>query len=609
MGRYRYLASIAAKARALRPLAALAMLIALLAACHPGAPGPGPGQPGEPPAPSSPFSTPLPDTPGAQGVAQKVWCPDAQNSGRGFHRVSSLDDLPTDPVGDGENNCYMEAFDTSVFSTDGRPVSGCANLDLTKFSGHDCVEAADADALKQAVAQAKRRVIVVTHDLELGPKQAPTARRAQEDVWIIGRYDPSTRRPVLLRQPQETYTVYLWAPDVPVWRLTVINLRVHAQGVVFAPGRKQTRGTVTLQSITAKSTQRLIMYGFETPAHGPGGPDDPVSSYPDLTPWPIDDALYMRAVLARGGATHSVYVDRIHTSWAEDVILLPPFASGKHAAKFDSQNVVVYDSVFANTGLHNQPFDDPEWRDAWFYQGPVHGNNAGMSLASCSRVVLDHVTVYDHYKKSASNAHAIQWQPRTILGGACDMPMSYYPEDYPTSPYHGPAYYQGVLYPHSPFWDDAFWDAIDDTRLDDPGMIVSHVTNTAVHHTDDGLTNPANLFALGTTGTYPVTRKFQFAKLVIFPDEVPAKWKERQRVVVNHNCLDDGYEPDHEVHNYIPAGAEDPNDPSRHARDNTDKFVVVGPLGCAADGAVDDAVRERRNAFLASLEPPPWLGW
>ncbi|MEZ5481335.1 MAG: hypothetical protein R3E73_03905 [Porticoccaceae bacterium] len=63
--------------------------------------------------------------------------------------------LPNDPIGDGENNCYMEAVDTSNFSTNNQPVKNCSNLNLQQFPGHSCRDVVTAQDFKKLAVYKK----------------------------------------------------------------------------------------------------------------------------------------------------------------------------------------------------------------------------------------------------------------------------------------------------------------------------------------------------------------------------------------------------------------------------------------------------------------------
>lgn len=526
--------------------------------------------------------------------------------------MASLNDLPVDPIGDGEHNCYMEAFDTSVFSTDGQLVRGCANLDLDKFPEHDCIEIHNGAEFKSVLQNAGisqntgKIVAIVVNDIVMG--SSPYIAGHQEDVWLIGVYDPVTKRPVLITQEEgQSGTLLSWSPHTPTWNLTAINLRMHVNGMCFSTGMKKTTGTVTLQSITGKCRGRLMIASFENPTEWNTRPD-PISSIEDLTPWDSDDRIYMRNVMARARNSHSVYLDRTYLNWVEDSIIMASFTGGKHAAKFEGQNVYARNSIFTNTGIHNQPIVDPEYGDT-----PRHGNLAPLSLAAFSRVVLDHLTLYSHYDPGESNGRSIQWQIRDSIGAASDMPWAYYPNMYPADPYHGPAYYLGQYYQHTPFWDDNFWAGINEhDPMYDPGMVTSYITSIHLHQTAKEGFNINYLYAMGSVGTYPTTRNDQGSASNFFaPSEVPAGWKERQRVIVNNNCLDDGLPATNIYQIYIVNGMADPADPTwqTHKYDNTNKFITIGSNKCEDVGTVDPDVNAARDAFIGTLPSPPWLDW
>jgi len=205
-----------------------------------------------------------------------------------------------------------------------------------------------------------------------------------------------------------------------------------------------------------------------------------------------------------------------------------------------------------------------------------------------------------------SNPNAAQWQLRDAVGAGCDMPMAYYPNAYPTKPYKGPVNHLGTYYAKSPFWDDSFWDSIDEKDyLNDKNMLVSFVTGSEVIQTVSKESYRSVLYALMTGGTYPTTRSLSggghFA-----PDEVPAKWKERQRIVVAGNCFDNGLLPDQigRFYSYIRDATG-----SKHKYDNTGKYVYHGTNRCADHGAPPPEVAKARDDFVRSLAQPPWTRW
>ncbi len=546
----------------------------------------------------------VPDHAGAIDVWTHVWCPDSQNSGTGFHRLASFDDLPNDPLGDGENNCYMEALDTSVFSSDSGPLHSCANLDHSKFSGYDCIDVTTGTQFEEALTTSDKVVIIVENDIQMD--SSPFIAGQEESHVIIGLYDEATRRPVLVTSgPAVTSNLINWNPVSDPQALTVINLRIHTAAQCFSTGKKQGQGTYTFQSVTAKCGGRFIMGSFESPTDAawdaPGYPD----SVPDLTAWPIDDRYYFRQVMTRARASHSVYLDRAYLDWVEDSIVMLSFTSGKHAAKFEAQNVYLHNSIFTNTGIHNEAISDSEFSDQ-----PRRSNLAALSLAACSRVIIDHVTVPYHYERAEANGTPIQWQLRDAVGAACDMPWGYYPNLYPTIAYHGPAYWLGAYYEETPFWDDSWWSSINDDDPYDPNMITSILTSNWIHLTAEDEQIIPYLHAVATTGTYPTTRADQGNAHNLFPpDEVPDGWKERQRVVLDNNCFDDGLLPENLSLNRVPDGMEDPNDPQKSAYDNTDRFVTVGTNRCSDANMVDGDVAAARDAFVSSLPQPPWIEW
>ena len=165
----------------------------------------------------------------------------------------------------------------------------------------------------------------------------------------------------------------------------------------------------------------------------------------------------------------------------------------------------------------------------------------------------------------------------------------------------------GSNYAKSPFWDDGYWDAINEEDfLNDKNMIVSFVTGSEVILTVQNESSRKVLFALMTSGTYPTTRVLGEGGNFP-PDEVPKKWKERQRIVVAGNCFDNGLLPNHvgRFHPYLPV------DQSRkkHKYDNTEKYVYFGSNRCADHGPPPPEVTKARDAFVQALPQPPWTQW
>ena len=91
----------------------------------------------------------------------EVWCPAKKNGGDNFRKVVDYPALPNDPLGDGQNNCYMAAFDTRVFSSNGKPVAGCSNLDLSHFSGHTCIEVSTPEQFRTLRSGRKKVAIIL----------------------------------------------------------------------------------------------------------------------------------------------------------------------------------------------------------------------------------------------------------------------------------------------------------------------------------------------------------------------------------------------------------------------------------------------------------------
>ncbi len=537
---------------------------------------------------------------GVVDVWKHVICPSSPNSGTGFRRVTSLEDLPNDPIGDGENNCYMEAFNTSVFTTDHKPISGCDNIDMTYFPDHTCIEVRTGDEFKSALAARVKSVVVVMNDVTVN--SVPYIAGDHPSTYLFGLYDTKTLRPVLVRSTAKG-TLVNWNATSDPNALSVTNLRLHTQGMCFSIGKRKIEGIYVFQSVSAKCNGRFVISSYESPTRAgwSGGVDYP-NSLDDLTEWPTDDRIYFREVMTRGNRSHTVYIDRSFLSWVQDSIIMVSSTSGKHAAKFESQNVFLHNSIFTNTGIHNQAIIDPE-----FSSKPRRSNLAALSLAACSRVLIDHVTIPYHYERAEANARPIQWQIRDAIGGACDMPWSYYPNTYPAIAYHGPTIWLSKLYAQSPFWDPSWWDSIDDSNLSDPNMIVSMVLSTSMHVTAEKGFNTKYLHSMGSVGTYPSTRDSAgSARNFRASSEVPSHWKERQRIIVNNNCLDDGIPLANATQNYYINGMETKDVPPKHKYDNTDKFVVVGSQSCSDVTTTKPWIVKLRDDFLRSLPSPPW---
>lgn len=511
-----------------------------------------------------------------------VWCP-SDNSSR-FSRVQNYSDLPNDPLGDGENRCYMEAFDTSALSTDNKPVRSCQNMDLSRFPGHSCRDVRTAKQFK-ALAYKQKQIAVVMNDLDIAQGSEPYISKDQQSLIVIGVYNDTFKRPVLIRSvhPRPS-TLFFWNPKSAHSRLVLINLRMNGVGCIKISDRGMTREFVGV-SLTAKCVSRFMIASPER----------------NNSKSKIDNTIYLKNILARAKNSHTIYLDRTWLNWVEDSLFLGAWENGKHSAKYTGQNVVIRNTLHSNQGVHGRAISDPEYADEkkpWKGKGGL----APISMASCNRAVLDGVTIVNHVIHGNSNPQAIQWQFRDALGAGCDMPKIYrrVKGKGPHQPYYGPAWYEGKLEEPSSAWTKAFWK--------NPHMLDSYVVNTQVVQTY-GEKNPGHgrYYALMTDGTYPSVRQSSTASIRSAPDKIPPGWKERQRIHVSGNCLTNGVHPDSLFGNHSVRGMGRKG--GAHRYDNTDKFVSYGSNSCTQLGEVDSGLMAAINTYLQTLPPPPWNNW
>ncbi|MFV0277717.1 MAG: hypothetical protein ACK5HY_11095 [Parahaliea sp.] len=511
-----------------------------------------------------------------------VWCPRTHNGGGDFHRITRYEDLPNDPIGNGRDNCYMAAYDTSIFSSDGKPVSGCANLDLRHFPGHRCREVSSAQQLK-SLSAGTRQVAIITRDLELPQDQAPYLASGQESLVVIGTYNPENLRPVLLSGARPgPSTFFYWNVNSERSQMVLINLRMLGSNCVQLGDRGQQKTLVGV-SLTGKCIGRLLMADYEqrSEAH------------------PLDNRLYLKNILARAKNSHTIYMDRTYLNWIEDSLLMGPWIPGKHAAKFTGQNVVLRNSLLSNEGVHGQPVEDPDYADPkrpWLGKGGL----APVSMASCNRAVLDGVTVVNHVVRGNSNPQAIQWQFRDALGAGCDMPRIYRQVDGEPGddPYYGPTWYEGRLEEPSSAWQPAFWQH--------PRMLESYLVRSRVIQSYGENPGHGRYYALMSDGTYPSVRDSDTATVRRPASKIPPGWIERQRIHVSGNCLDDGVDPGSLFSNHVLPGM---GGGGRHDFDNTYRFVAYGSNRCAAREAVAPDIEKALQTFIASLPLPLWQDW
>ncbi len=512
-----------------------------------------------------------------------VWCPDTHNSGENFHKVERYDMLPNDPIGDGENNCYMEALDTSIFSNNGKPVKNCNNLDMNKFPDHICTEVRTPKDFK-SLSSRRKEVAIIMNNLDIQRTFEPYLASDKQSLVVIGTYDSSTKRPIIIKSqtpPPSTY--FNWNVSSERSRLTLINLRMHGALCIQVSDRGKAR-EITGVSLTAKCTGRFIIAGHEN--------DDENSK--------VDTRLYFKNILARAKNSHTIYFDRTYLNWIEDSIIMGPWISGKHAAKYTGQNVIIRNSLYSNQGVHGNTVIDPSYFDAakpWLGKGGL----APISMASCNRALLDGITVVNHVVRGNSNPQPIQWQFRDALGAGCDMPRIYRAVGGkgPHKPFFGPVWYEGKLEETATAWDTSFWRS--------PKLLESYVINSQIVQTY-GEDNPGhgNYYALMSDGTYPSVRGSSMEHLRSPADIIPNGWIERQRIHVSGNCLDNGVHPSSLFNNHAVPGM---GEKGIHHYDNTNKFVAYGKNLCAETEAVAKKVVVASSKFLESLPQPPWESW
>ncbi len=608
-------------------------------------------KPGRPdvPSPRNPFGEPATEGVGAYDVWEDVWCPDAQNSGKNFRPLKGLEELPVDPIGDGVNNCYMAAYDTSRWSTDGKPVKSCANLNLSSFgAGYVCVDVHNQSELEAAFSAGENVVAVINNDIT-GIERFWAGGRDTKSLYLIGAYDETTKRPVLIQGDFK----FAWKSEVDENDFTVVNLRLRSTNQCFATAENAipTKITITWQSVTAKCNGRFGMFSPETPTDPGVSPgwkaamlerihlertgrplpedsngnglrfDEPGA---DMSVFEVNDRYYLRNVMTRGGSSHTIYFDHNYLTWIEDSIIMTPMQPGKHAVKLIGQNNVVHNSIFSNAGLHNEPLVDPEM--AHINPHPKDGGMASFSLIACSRVLLDRVTIFHRFRSHSpgaghSNIVPMMWQERVAVNGNCDIPYAYTAGGN-NVPYKGPAIYLGRRYEKSPYWEKWFWDRIQPTATapyNDPDLLTSFVTGVDVRYkvADEDLelygdaTYPA---AVTNIGSHPVAHKLDapVRKGFYFPENVPW-WKERMRVIFNNNAFDQMAHPTEcDPRGIGPnPGSNGPYlDPEKWAELKAiQKCFFVGPNTRDSVGEVDPAVRQGKEAFLGTLPPPPWEAW
>jgi hypothetical protein len=509
----------------------------------------------------------------------KVWCPDNQNSGSGFHRVESYFSLPNDPLGDGENNCYMEAFDTSVFSTDGQALRSCENLDYSKFPGHTCKKISTQKDFKN-LAFHKKVVAIIPDDLIIQRTFEPYIALNQESLVVIGAYENDSNRPVLIKDGSPAPSTYFnWGSKADGSSLTLINLRLHSSGLCVQLNSRGASMSVTAMSVTAKCRARFIIAGPEKRS----------------TTHKVDNRIYFKGVMARSKNSHTVYLDRTYLNWVEDSLIMGPWLPGKHAAKYTAKNVVVRNSLHTNQGVHGGRVDDPEYYEAKrTHMGK--GGLAPISLASCNRAVIDGVTIVNHAVWGNSNPQSIQWQFRDAIGAGCDMPRMYAGSN-PQQAYKGPVWFEGRLEQQSPGWSDGFWR--------NPKMLDSYVVNSQIVQTYDDRSRRVRHYSLMSDGTYPSVRDDGLSARYA-AKEIPPAWKERQRIHVSGNCFDNGIQPRFMFKNHSPRGM---SIDGKHKYDRTNKFVTYGTNLCGNKEAAVPSVKASVARYLHSLPQPPWAGW
>ena len=528
------------------------------------------------------------NVPGSTGEGNPVrfgsiWCPSEHNGGEDYTRVPDFQSLPNDPIGDGKNNCYMEAFDTSVFSTDGRPIRDCENLDLKHFPGHTCQTVTKPSEFK-TLSRKDKLVAIITQDLIIAQGEEPYLSRNQQSLVVIGVYDTAIQKPVLIEQGKPVpSTFFNWNVASESSRLVLINLRMIGSQCILISDRGKTR-EITGISITGKCRGRFIMASNERA--------NEVSQ--------VDNKIYLKNIMARAKNSHTIYLDRTYLNWVEDSIILGSWTPGKHAAKYTGQNVVLKNSIHSNQGVHGHAIDDPAYAESkrpWLGKGGL----APISLASCNRAVIDGVTVVNHIIRGNSNPQAIQWQFRDALGAGCDMPRLYRspPEGGAHEPFFGPTWTNGVLEEPSSAWQASFWK--------DPLLFESYVINSTVMQSY-GVEESGHggHYALMSNGTYPSVRGSSSASERRAAEFIPPGWIERQRIHVSGNCLDNGVNPNSLFKRHILHGM---GEKGRHRYDNTPLFIGYGSNTCSANEEVLGTVSEDVSRYLRSIPAPPWESW
>lgn len=586
-----------------------------------------------------PFGSPALPGAGAYDVWEHVWCPDAQDSGKNFKPVASLEGLPVHPLGDGINNCYMAAYDTSRFSTDGNPVRGCDNLDPTAFGeGYTCREIRTAEDFARLGSD--KVVAIVMNDIT-GIERFWMGSNKRESLIIMGTYDPQTLRPVLL----EGSVKFAWNSQIPVSDFSVINLRIKSKTGCFATTtNRPTQITLTLQSVTAKCAGRFIMQSSESPFEKPQLINTLKQEYFERTgeeladtngngkllddadraaAWPVDDRTYFRNVMALGGQSHTAYLDHTFLDWVQDSIIYGPLNKGKHPIKMTAQYNIVHNSIFANAGLHSQPLIETDWADR--YPHPKDGGMAEFSLTACNRTVIDRTTIFHLFQQWSpggghSNPSAIQWQLRPEIGAGCDVPFAYttslQPVPYKKTTYF-PNFYDGRLYEASPYWTEEFWENVDpESPWNNPYMLTSFVTGVDLRYVnldEDIYPDIATIAGITSSGSYPTAtvRPGGDASMYLGYIEAPPWWKERMRVVFNNNALDIPNPTRCRVLGPRPSETRNPDlDPEIYERiKDIKRCFFVGPNTKESVGEVDPEIAAARDALVASLPAPPWTAW
>ena len=512
-----------------------------------------------------------------------IWCPAQHNGGSDFRRITRYEDLPNDPVGDGLNNCYQAAFDTSVFSTDGKPLRGCENFDPTHFPGQPCQEIRTPEDFRTSPHR-RSGVNLLMNDIEVTKKSWPQGMGAAIELTYIGLYDEATMRPVSLRG-KGVSSIFNWNSRAkPGSGFTLINARMSAAGMCVQGtpvGGPENQHTVTLVSVTGRCSGRFAFAGYEE-LKGIAAEDIVV-----------DDRWYMKNVLARGGRSHSIYLDRTHVNWVEDSLIIGPFGNRKHALKLIGRNVVVRNTLVSNEGVHGEPVDYPELRGSM--NSPPHGIGglAPIDMMTCGRSLIDGVTTVAHYVVGYANNASVQWQKRKT----CNNPILHWPPDRPLEPYYGPLHYNGIKWDKSPAWGDAFWEA---TGHFDSFVLRSNITKRYDGQDPQRVRGQGGQVALMSRGTYPAQRISSIEWLAA--EQVPAGWFERTRIHVSGNCLDNGHRPHKEAWTGQQKGLDYPE-----AANSV--FRLYGDNACASPEPVDADVEAMAKRYEASLPPPPWINW